>query len=449
MFFGLRRGLAAAACLALGLTANGQMFEKNHVIPETVDAIDLNTGAPYYAPPVPQGHYTKDTLGHLIGSVHGAAAHAHGAAAHVANAVKSLCSTCGGSGACAGCGSAAGTAGLGTCGSCGGKGFILSDGNGLGGHGHSHGSGGVVHVAQGGPGTAVYGGSTGGHGLLGGHGGAAGHSAGAGYGAPVVNGHFGAAAKSSPQGAPSAQAGPATVACANGGCGGNVCGEPTCFGLFGGKGKGHGGFGSGGYGAGAGGCGTPGCSAPGCGSGGLFAGHGGGAGGCGTPGCNSCGNGAGGHGLGNGMGGHHPGLMNAHKGLLAKAAGLFGKHHGPKWFMGPGGPVPLTPGYVQYVNPVRSPRDYFAFPPYLDQAMSPGYGSMPQSTAGFATDRATTPTDFVPPPPARTAPVPPPPPRTGGSIRDVPPASSTVRERMARPVPAPAPAPAPAPENEN
>jgi hypothetical protein len=35
-----------------------------------------------------------------------------------------------------------------------------------------------------------------------------------------------------------------------------------------------------------------------------------------------------------------------------------------KYFVGPGGPVPLTPGYVPYVVPTRSPRDYFAFPPY-------------------------------------------------------------------------------------
>ena len=39
-----------------------------------------------------------------------------------------------------------------------------------------------------------------------------------------------------------------------------------------------------------------------------------------------------------------------------------------KWFVGPGGPVPLTPGYVNYVNPVRSPRDYFAFPPYCERS---------------------------------------------------------------------------------
>ena len=37
-----------------------------------------------------------------------------------------------------------------------------------------------------------------------------------------------------------------------------------------------------------------------------------------------------------------------------------------KWFVGPGGPVPLTPGYVPYVVTTRSPRDYFAFPPFAD-----------------------------------------------------------------------------------
>jgi hypothetical protein len=34
-----------------------------------------------------------------------------------------------------------------------------------------------------------------------------------------------------------------------------------------------------------------------------------------------------------------------------------------KYFMGAGGPVPLTPGYVPYVVATRSPRDFFAFPP--------------------------------------------------------------------------------------
>ena len=410
MILGLRRGLAAAACLMLGMTANAQMFEKNHVIPETVDAIDLNTGTPYYAPPVPGGHYTKDTLGHIAGTIHGAAAHAKGA-------LNALCSKCGGAGTCAGCGSGSGTGAVGICDSCGGKGRVAGSGHDHAhGQGHSHNSGGAVHhmAANG----------SGGHRHFAGQGVVAAPS-------PIANGHFGGHAKATPQIGPSGQnspyAGTYATACGAGGCGGKVCGEPTCFGGFGGKGNGHGG---------------------------LFAGHGGkgGFGGCGNAGCNSCGNGGIGNGMGHGMGGHPAGpcgtpgcgtcasLMGAHKGLLAKAAGLFGKHHGPKWFMGPGGPVPLTPGYVHWVNPIRSPRDYFAFPPYLDQAMSPGYGSLPQSTAGFATDRATTPTDYVAPTPApsRTAaPVPPPPPRSGGSISDIPPASRTLRERTAPPAPAP------------
>ncbi|MGZ3354720.1 MAG: hypothetical protein ACXVBO_07685, partial [Isosphaeraceae bacterium] len=33
------------------------------------------------------------------------------------------------------------------------------------------------------------------------------------------------------------------------------------------------------------------------------------------------------------------------------------------YFVGPGGPVPLTPGYVPYIVATRSPRDFFAFPP--------------------------------------------------------------------------------------
>ena len=34
-----------------------------------------------------------------------------------------------------------------------------------------------------------------------------------------------------------------------------------------------------------------------------------------------------------------------------------------KWFVGAGGPVPFTPGYVPYIVTTRSPRDFFAFPP--------------------------------------------------------------------------------------
>ena len=51
--------------------------------------------------------------------------------------------------------------------------------------------------------------------------------------------------------------------------------------------------------------------------------------------------------------------------LHGKLASLAGGLHKPKmnWFVGPGGPVPLTPGYVPYIVTTRSPRDFFAFPP--------------------------------------------------------------------------------------
>lgn len=367
MIFGLRRHTALAAVVALGFGLSAQAIEKHFVIPETVPAIDLNTGGPYYAPPVPGGHYTKDPLGAVAGKVNGAMGHLKGA-------VQSLCSNCGGTGQCAGCGAGAATGGMGICGSCGGKG-ILSHGGSHAGHNH-----GTV-IAN--TGHAQYDGRAGQGAVL--------------AQAPAVAGQV----QSSAQAMPAAQSPSAQSPCGNGGCGGSRCGDPACHGIGGKKlFGGHRGAGNG--------CGTPGCADPGCGNGngGMFAGHGNGFGhgGCGTPGCTSpgCGDGSGmGHG---GMG--HPGM--GHGGLGSKLAGLFG-HNKVKYFVGPGGPVPITPGYVQWVNPVRSPRDFFAFPPYLDQAMQPGYGSMPQSSAGFATDRATSPTDFTRPSAPAPAPVPPPP----------------------------------------
>lgn len=377
MILGLRRHTALAAVIALCFGLTTKAIEKHFVIPETVPAIDLNTGGPYYAPPVPGGHYTKDPLGKVAGKVHGTMAHLKGV-------VGSLCATCGGTGQCAGCGEGAATGAMGACGTCGGHG-ILSGGNGGSHVGHNHGASVANTTYAGGGGGA-------GHGLFSGHGGQNTVVA----QAPAVAYNEGAThAKSSPQAMPAAQSPTGQSPCANGGCGGSKCGDPACHGILGGK-KLFGGN------KGSNGCGTPGCTSPGCGNGGLFAGHGNGmGGGCGTPGCTSCGDGAGmGH---PSMG--HPGM--GHPGLGSKLAGLLGLGQPKvKYFVGPGGPVPITPGYVQWVNPVRSPRDFFAFPPYLDQAMQPGFGSMPQSSAGFATDRATTPTDFMAP-----APVPPPAPR--------------------------------------
>ncbi len=81
-------------------------------------------------------------------------------------------------------------------------------------------------------------------------------------------------------------------------------------------------------------CGGRGCG--GCGGSGL--------GGCGDPGCGLCHGGGHGHGLG------------------SRLAGLF-SHQKVDYFLGAGGPVPLTPGYVPYIVVTRSPRDFFAFPP--------------------------------------------------------------------------------------
>jgi hypothetical protein len=82
------------------------------------------------------------------------------------------------------------------------------------------------------------------------------------------------------------------------------------------------------------------CGGQGCGKCGLF-GRGNGCGFCGGRGCGMCA----------GIHGKLSHLLHPGRGKI-------------KYFVGPGGPVPLTPGYVPYVNPVRSPRDFLAFPPY-------------------------------------------------------------------------------------
>jgi hypothetical protein len=93
------------------------------------------------------------------------------------------------------------------------------------------------------------------------------------------------------------------------------------------------------------------CGVAGCGGHGFL-------GDCGDPGCGP------GHGKGHGCsfcGGK--GCSHCLAGLHGRLAGLL--HLGPRvdYFVGAGGPVPLTPGYVPYVVVTRSPRDFFAFPP--------------------------------------------------------------------------------------
>jgi hypothetical protein len=77
--------------------------------------------------------------------------------------------------------------------------------------------------------------------------------------------------------------------------------------------------------------------------------------------CSDCGGSGHGCGLCGGKG-----CANCLKGLASKAHGLLSSllhHQKVEYFVGAGGPVPLTPGYVPYIVSTRSPRDYFAFPP--------------------------------------------------------------------------------------
>lgn len=97
-----------------------------------------------------------------------------------------------------------------------------------------------------------------------------------------------------------------------------------------------------------------------CGGRGLFH-HGNPCGACGGRGCGLC---KGGHGkLCGNCGGLGCKLCKGH--LLGAVSSLL-HHNDVKYFVGPGGPVPITPGYVPYVVSTRSPRDYFAFPPFVE-----------------------------------------------------------------------------------
>jgi hypothetical protein len=137
-----------------------------------------------------------------------------------------------------------------------------------------------------------------------------------------------------------------------------LCGQAGCkIGGRHGHGRKNAGCGlCGGQGCGAcvGGAGASGlCNDPSCGLG-HGHGHGRGHGGRGT-GCGFCG----GKGCKHCLGGLASQVHSKLSSLLASA--LY--HPRMQWFVGAGGPVPLTPGYVPYIVATRSPRDYFAFPP--------------------------------------------------------------------------------------
>jgi hypothetical protein len=337
MRFGLWQG--CAALLVLSATARANDLWPFHAIPREVPAVDFRTGEPMMAPAIPYGHYAKD----YPGTVHGAVGHVGGLFHTAGGLLHGLhgdgCSDCGnglGHGG-QGCGNS-GCAGLGSgCGAqnpCG----TGSAGCGLGGHSlFKSGVGGLFSKCGGSHSTesACLSCAT--------------NSASAGVA------HIGTTG--SPQSVvithpvASAQASPQIVNTPCGACGGvgnfgagSFCGACKGTGLL--KkliGGGHGGMGMGGLGCGN--CGSSAC-AGGCGNGG-HAGNGL-CGNCGKFGCNG-------------------GCLSGLKSHLGGALSHFTKYlpgHGIKYFVGPGGPVPITPGYVPYVNPVRAPRDFLSFPPY-------------------------------------------------------------------------------------
>jgi hypothetical protein len=360
MRFGQWRGVALA-CALVGLAAGfgnraaqaGDPLRPWHTIPRETLAKDYRTGDVYHAPPVPYGHYVKD----YAGCIHSAAGLGHGLWGKVCGLCLgkgcgdcdgagcqhgNLCGGCGGGG-CDGCGGHGLLGGLcqgcggGGCGFCGNKGHFGGLGAHLGsrldlhrdghrlfrrlGHGHKHAAG-LSHV-----------------------------------------GTF-ASAQAAPSGQALASAQAPSKRC--GLCGGSgLCGGQKCGGC-GGLGSIHGLLGKlcgacGGLGLHGGAeCGT-------CGGDGLCD-DGGACGLCGGKGCDACG---GGHGFpGSGLIQHvsnsvhhaHGRASGAVHSLLYKA-GI----GGVEYFVGPGGPVPLTPGYVPYVVPTRSPRDFFAFPPFSER----------------------------------------------------------------------------------
>jgi hypothetical protein len=329
MNFGTWRGTPLALALATmfglcvgSVRADGLIFQ--HTIPREVDAYDFTTGGAYKAPPVPYGHYAKDYIEELQ--------------KHTGCVSCRLHALMGGHGAGHslfhhGDGDAGYGKGHGKClkhgANCDGSGLDCGSGHGLFGHGHKGGA----PIESGYPGYV-----DGGIGFQG--------------GAPVVSGSAGYV-----DGGIGMSGGGAGFATTWAGASGQTTISPSTGSI----------------------CGESGCNTKTKHShfGHLLGAHGhGGAYGCGDPGCGLCagaGHGAGkgfGHGAGKGCGfcggrgcGHClSALSSALHGGLASIAGAF---HRPKvsWFLGAGGPVPLTPGYVPYIVTTRSPRDFFAFPP--------------------------------------------------------------------------------------
>ena len=318
--------VALISSMATFRTASADGFHDK--LPREVLARDLNTGGPYFAPPVPWGHYAKDGL---FDSYYG-----------------KPCGICGllrgkGAGFCGG-------HGLFGHGGNGGCGLFGHGGNGNGGCGN--GGCGLFHHKDGcgDPGCGGNGRRIKNCGLCKGKG--CGLCKSSEAGEPI---HSLASEQAPPAKAVATSPQSAPVASSQG------CAEPGCK-----LGKGH----HHGDGDPCGSCGGKGCGL--CGGLGKLFGHRGDAcGSCGGKGCGLCGGLGrkfGGCGFCGGQGCGKCGGLGSH--VKGKLSSVLHPHRGEiKYFVGPGGPVPLTPGYVPYVVPTRSPRDFLAFPPYTPDGL--------------------------------------------------------------------------------
>ncbi len=320
MRFGLLRGVTLTATLFTALVVGENALPDGFVktIPREVLAQDLNTGQPYFAPPVPWGHYAKDGLfdqfypkaSHFGFLHHGGLGQGLGGKG---------CKNCGGSGsggkcghglfghgcgmngnACGGpgCGAGHGSARrLKDCGLCKNQGCGLCQSSSI---------GDPIHMAVSSQGRA-----------------------------PVITSD--SIASTQVLDPATGFTGGQTMLCD--GCVGKGCGKCGFGGLL--------------HRGGVDPCDS--CGGKGCGKCGRFGLHGRSSGAEAGNGCDACG----------GRGCGKCGLGGAGSQLKGKLAGLL--HHGKgniKYFVGAGGPVPLTPGYVPYTITTRSPRDFLAFPPY-------------------------------------------------------------------------------------
>ena len=353
MRFGKWRGaplaLTLAAMLGCGLATSVRAdgWHLQYTIPREVPAYDYTTGGEYYAPPVPYGHYAKDDVGKAAGLIQGCFKDLWDKSVGLFHHSGDGC------GLGHGCGQSSGN-GCGLGHNCGGP------GGGGGGCGFCAGRG-LFHHTDGGLGASCGTGfATAGLGQACTLGSGLGHKK---CFAPCHASTVAATSQGATAGqcvvAPTGQSLCGSTGCKIGGlhshlanlscrlCGGSGCGG--CGGAgFGDPCSGCGGLGHGRNGSACGACG-------GCG---LFKhglGHGGtGCGLCGGKGCSSCL-----QGLGTGL------ASKAHGALDHLKGSVLGVLHPNKvdYFVGAGGPVPLTPGYVPYVVTTRSPRDFFAFPP--------------------------------------------------------------------------------------